>query len=102
MEKTVSIVIPTYNRLHTLKKGIHSYLGQKYLHELIFVDDGSDDGTYEYLQEKARFYPFIRIHCHEKNLGVSTSRNDGIEMATGEYILFGEDDLSLSDDYVSP
>ena len=34
-------------------------------------------------------------------MGVSFARNEGIDMATGEYILFGEDDLYLSDDYMS-
>ncbi len=100
MVKTVSIVIPTHNRKHTLVKVIESYLCQKHLHELIFIDDGSTDGTFEYLQELARHYSFIKIRRHEKVYGVSASRNEGIDMATGNFILFGEDDVHLSNDYI--
>ena len=101
MDKTVSIVIPTYNRRHTLERVIDSYLCQKHLHELIFIDDGSSDTTYEYLQEQARQYSFIKIKRHEETQGAAISRNEGINMATGNYILFGEDDLYLCDDYSS-
>jgi glycosyltransferase involved in cell wall biosynthesis/GT2 family glycosyltransferase len=100
MDKKVSIVIPTYNRKYTLEMVIDSYLGQKYLHELIFIDDGSTDGTYEYLQKQAESHPFIKIKRHEKTRGVSNSRNEGIDLVRGDYILFGEDDLFLSEDYV--
>ena len=101
MVRTVSILIPTYNRINTFIKVINSYLRQKNLHELIFVDDGSDDGTYEYLQEEAKFHPVIKFQRHRENHGVSVARNNGIDLATGTYILFGEDDLYLPDDYVS-
>ena len=50
MDCTVSIVIPTYNRRHTLVKVIDSYLCQKYVKEIIFVNDGSTDDTCEYLK----------------------------------------------------
>jgi len=101
LAQRVSIIIPTYNRIQTLRKVIDSYLAQACLHELIFVIDGSDDGTREYLEGLARLNPVIRIASHGRNLGVSVSRNDGIELATGDCILFGEDDLRLGKDYTS-
>jgi len=65
-DKTVSIAIPAYNRKNTIKRIINSYLRQKYLHELIFVDDGPDDGPYEYLREKAKSHRVVQIKKHKK------------------------------------
>lgn len=103
MDCTVSIVIPTYNRRHTLVKVIDSYLCQKYVKELIFVNDGSTDNTYEYLKtlQSKTAYPVIRIEKHSKNLGLPRARNTGINVATGNYIMMGEDDVVLKEDYVS-
>lgn len=100
MDKTVSIVIPTHNRENTLRLVINSYLQQKNLKEIIFIDDGSTDSTYQYLEEITGLYPIIRTVRNKSSIGVSLSRNKGIDEASGEYILFGEDDLYLSDDYV--
>ena len=100
MDKKVSIVIPTYNRKRTIIKVIDSYLGQAHLYELIFIVDGSTDGTYEYLREQAMFHPVIKIKRHGKTQGVSVSRNDGLDTASGNYILFGEDDVHLGDSYI--
>ena len=79
----VSIVIPTHNRKNSIIQVLESYLHQQYLHEIIFIDDASDDGTYEYLQTQAERNTLIKIKRHEKIQGVSSSRNDGIDMATG-------------------
>ncbi len=99
MSDTISIIIPTFNRLHTLRIVLASYLKQQCLHELIIVDDGSSDGTYSYISEMARQYPCLRVLRHEANLGLCQSKNDAVELATGDYVLIGEDDLYLSDDY---
>tara|TARA_A100001011_G_scaffold385241_1_gene458927 strand:- start:870 stop:1733 length:864 start_codon:yes stop_codon:yes gene_type:complete len=98
-EKTVSIIIPTFNRLYTLKTVLDSYFQQDYLKEIIIVDDGSTDGTYEFIHSLNN--PLI-VYCrHPQTLGVTTSRNTGIKKATGEFIAFGEDDLFFDSDYVS-
>lgn len=101
MDQKVSVIIPTFNRKHTIIKVIHSYMCQAHLHELIFIIDGSTDGTLEYLQEQARLHPVIKIQKHKTIQGVSASRNEGIELASGNHILFGEDDVYLKEDYVS-
>ena len=101
MNKTVSIIIPTYNRKNALTKVIGSYLIQKHLYELIFVDDGSTDGTYEYLKKYEETHPVIKIKRHGKTEGASNSRNEGINIASGSHILFGEDDVYLAHSYVS-
>lgn len=99
----VSLVIPTYNRKHTLIKVIDSYLCQGNLKELIFVNDGSTDDTYEYLKSLRASVsnPVIKIENHPKNLGLPRARNTGISIASGDFIMMGEDDVILREDYVS-
>ena len=85
----VSVIIPTYNRKHTLTRAIESILTQtiKPL-EIIIVDDGSDDGTREWIKEE---YPFIQ-YLNQNNSGVSASRNRGIFSANGNWIAFLDSD----------
>lgn len=94
---SISIIIPTYNRLNSLKLVLPSYLKQKYLAELIIVDDASDDdvGAYICSLNDSRII-YIR---HAKNQGLPTARNTGIHAAKNPFIMMGEDDLYFSDDY---
>lgn len=89
-----SVIIPTYNRKSFVVEAIHSVLQQEPKNfEIIVVDDGSTDGTAEYL--KSLNLP-IRI-IEQTNSGVSRTRNNGIKHAQGEYIcLLDSDDLWLS------
>lgn len=84
----VSVIIPTYNRAHTLKRAIDSVLAQSYKNiELIVVNDGSSDSTQKLLAS------YTNIHIKNiSNHGVSFARNKGIDIATGEYIAFLDSD----------
>lgn len=87
----VSVVIPTYNRIHTLPASISSVLNQTYDHlELIVVDDGSDDGTEDYV----RSIPDGRVKYIKSstNKGPSAARNLGAKQAAGEYLAFHDSD----------
>jgi len=93
----VSVVIPTYNRSKILLRAIDSVLQQTYLNiEIIVIDDGSTDDTYERVEKlvdsgKIRYYKI-------KNSGVCIARNFGIEKAKGDYIsLLDSDDEYLAD-----
>lgn len=90
----VSVIIPCFNRLHTLKRAIDSVLAQSYTHiEIIIVNDGSSDGTSAWLAQLVS--PTLRIRCIEQdNHGVSHARNRGIEIANGQWLA-----LLDSDDY---
>ncbi|WP_217495711.1 glycosyltransferase [Pseudoalteromonas byunsanensis] len=92
--------MPTHNRLSDLKRAISSVLSQTYEHwELIIVDDGSKDGTHDYLQslknEKIRFFR------HETPQGACASRNLAINNAKGEFITGLDDDDEFTPDRLS-
>ncbi|MDE6128227.1 MAG: glycosyltransferase, partial [Lachnospiraceae bacterium] len=75
----VSIVIPTYNRIHTLPASVDSVLKQTYENlELIIMDDGSTDGTEEYV--KGITDERVRYRKADKNMGPSAARNMGAEL----------------------
>jgi len=90
----VNVVIPSYNRKDIIGRAIDSVLAQTYKDiEIIVVDDGSTDGTAEYIHET---YPNIKIFTQENN-GAASARNLGISKADGEYIAFLD-----TDDYWLP
>lgn len=92
---TVSVIIPTYNRLGVLQRALESVRQQSYApHEVIVVDDGSTDGTGEWLKTNGK--PDIIIS--QSNHGVSHARNRAIERATGFWIaLLDSDDFWYKD-----
>jgi len=88
---TVSVIIPTYNRLALLQRAVDSVLNQSFAaHEIIVIDDGSTDGTAAWLGRQSS--PVISII--QDNCGVSHARNRGIEKASGHWIaLLDSDDF---------
>ena len=80
----VSIVIPNWNGKHFLKDCLDSLVTQSYKNlEIIVVDNGSKDGSIEFLAEN---YPQVRVPRFEKNTGFSVAVNRGIRESFGEYI----------------
>ena len=85
----VSVIIPTYNRKHTLKRAIKSvYMQSLPPFEIIVVDDGSNDGTKEWVRQK---YPNVK-YIYQENSGVSSARNKGIKIARGDWIALLDSD----------
>lgn len=85
-----SIIIPTYNRAHIVARAIQSVLNQTYqTFEVIVVDDGSTDNTYDVIQsindERLHYYS-------QQNQGRSAARNTGVAKACGQYITFLDSD----------
>jgi glycosyltransferase involved in cell wall biosynthesis len=99
--KTVffSIVIPTYNRLPILEKclralEVQKFSNEKYIedYEIVLVDDGSTDGTLNWLALHQNEFPHVR--CFEQNhAGPAAARNLGVEKARGDTIIFIDSDL---------
>ena len=93
----VSVVMPIYNAVEYLTEAIDCVLGQTLREiELICVDDGSTDGSFELIKEKQTEDKRIRI-VTENNAGPSVARNKGLARARGEYVAFLD-----ADDFLEP
>lgn len=95
---SISVVIPTKNRLLTLSRALDSVTAQTLApDEIIVVDDGSDDDTPQFLAERAAMDGRIIVLRNENSTGAQNARNSGAQKATGATIGFLD-----SDDYWHP
>lgn len=98
--KKVSIIVPVYNVEKYIENCIKSLMNQTYKNiEIILVDDGSSDESYNICKNYSKKYSFIKSY-HKKNGGPSSARNYGIEKASGKYICFVDSDDSVKEDYI--
>jgi glycosyltransferase involved in cell wall biosynthesis len=100
-----SVIIPTYNRLPILTKCLKALEDQEgYEHsgikeyEVVVVDDGSTDGTLEYLQP-SRVFPHVKI-LRQEHGGATRARNLGVRQARGDVIVFIDSDLVVTKDFL--
>ena len=96
----VSVIMATYNRSQYLKRSIPSFINQAYKNcELVVVDDGSEDDTFQVVNEFMKTNKNIRYlkHSHRKN---SLSKNAGIKAAAGKYIAFLDSDDEYKPDFL--
>lgn len=90
-----SLICPTWNRLKILPNTINSILNQTYTDfELLILDDGSSDGTREYLLSLKD--PRIRVFFHQKPMERIISWNDMMKEAKGEWLYFVDSDDEIS------
>ncbi len=93
-----SIVIPTHNRVETLRQTLRAATTQTYDdYEVLVVDDGSSDGTADIV---AREFPTVRL-IRQPNRGPAAARNQGIQESTGEIIAFTDDDCVPPPDWLT-
>lgn len=96
-EPLVSVVIPAFNRHEYIQHTVDSVLTQSYKNiQLIVVDDGSTDGTFELLQQYGKRLHLL-THPNRENRGQSAAINLGITQADGKYLAILD-----SDDYWAP
>lgn len=101
----VSVVIPTFNRRHLLRKALDA-LGRQETDsllsfEVLVCDDGSNDGTGAMCEELAKGYPVnLRFLPGKHSGGPSTPRNEGTAAALGKIVLFVDDDVEPAPDLV--
>ena len=103
--KLVTYIIPIYNVSDYIEKSVRSFLGQSYRNiEYIFINDCSSDDSEVKLRKTIEEFPErcnnIKIITNEQNLGSATSRNLGLDMAQGDYVMFADSDDWISVDYV--
>lgn len=96
----VSVIVPVYNASDYLRRCINSILEQTFKNfELILIDDGSMDDSGEICDEFATIDHRIRV-IHQRNLGVSAARNQGLNYAQGTYIMFCDADDWVREDWI--
>lgn len=94
----ISIIIPTYNRKSHLGRALESVWGQtESSYEVIVIDDGSTDGTTEWLHSS---HPQVRVIQLSDNQGAAAARNVGIRQAKGQWIAFLDSDDQWLPDYL--
>lgn len=89
---SVSVVIPVYNERHTIAEIIRRVYASPIPTEVIVVDDASQDGTYELLQQLQPQYGF-KLLRHERNRGKGAALRTGFAEATQEFIIIQDADL---------
>jgi len=95
----ISIIIPNYNGLFYMKQFLPSILAQYFNEkEIIIVDNGSDDGSVDWLKSLGEELVLIEL---EKNHGFSKAVNEGITKATGEYIVLLNNDIILPQEFLT-
>ena len=96
-EYKISVIVPVYKVEKYLNKCVDSIINQTYKNlEIILVDDGSPDNCGKICDEYAKKDSRIKV-IHKENGGVSSARNAGLDVVTGDYIGFVD-----SDDWIEP
>ena len=95
----ISVIIPVYNVAPYLREALDSVINQTYKDlEILIIDDGSTDGSSEICDDYTS-YPRVIVQ-HQPNLGLSTARNTGLDMITGDYVAFLDSDDAYHPDCI--
>lgn len=100
-----SVVIPTYDRRSILEKCLLA-LEQQVLfseldgYEVVVVDDGSTDGTPNWLRDEASRFPHVRM-VEQEHGGPAEGRNRGVDNARGDLIVFIDSDLVVTESFLA-
>ncbi len=101
-----SVVIPTYNRKAILEKCLRALEIQQLSvstkvtgYEIVLVDDGSSDGTLEWLETHKEEFPHVRAFP-QNHLGPAAARNLGVEQSIGDTIIFIDSDLVVTETFL--
>ena len=101
----ISVVIPTYNRLPILRKCLNALENQFFIddvhdYEIVIVDDGSTDGTSDWLRNNIQIFPHLRL-LEQSHGGPAIGRNFGVENSKGDLIIFIDSDLVVNKFFLS-
>jgi glycosyltransferase involved in cell wall biosynthesis len=90
---TLAVIMAAYNERPTIEAILKRVCAQTLVSQLIVIDDGSTDGTREYLEEAARAEPRIQLFLHEKNEGKGAAIRRGISAARAPITIIQDADL---------
>ena len=101
----ISVVIPTYNRRSILEKCLQALehqdpSGEIENYEVVVVDDGSSDGTPDWLRQNAARFPHVRL-VEQQHGGPAEGRNRGVDHAKGDVIVFIDSDLVVTSSFLA-
>jgi len=99
----ISVIIPTFNKIERLRLTLCSLQQQQYQnYEIIIVDDGSDSQTQDYLSQLQNTHLYERLRIiRQSNEGRSKARNIGAKNATGDRLVFIDDDVIVAPDFLN-
>ena len=96
----VSVILPVYNKIKYLPTTLPSLLSQTYRDfELIAVDDGSTDGSGDFLDRLAKTDSRVKV-IRQPNAGVAAARNAALDRASGDYVVFADADDTVCPDWL--
>ena len=99
MSDLISVIVPVYNVEEYLRECIESIISQTYSNlEIILIDDGSKDQSGMICDEYEKKDSRIKV-IHKENAGVSSARNTGLQIATGDWVAFVDSDDWLEENY---
>lgn len=93
-----SFIIPVYNGDKYIKDAVNSVLNRMENFEIILIDDGSYDNSWEICRHIANEYQNVFVY-HTENLGAGNARNIGIQKASGDFVVFLDSDDLISKDF---
>lgn len=101
MDKKISIIIPVYNVEKYISRCLDSILNNSYKNiEIILVNDGSKDNSQNVINEYKSKYPNIINSVEQENKGPAEARNNALNIATGEYVMFIDSDDFIEKEYI--
>ncbi|MDO7898334.1 glycosyltransferase [Pseudomonas citrulli] len=104
LHEKVSIVVVTYHNLNLTVQCINSILRNTTWprYELVVVDNGSDDGTRDYLEHLRQHAPWVKIILNDQNRGFAAANNQGLRAADGDILLLLNNDTVVPRGWLDP
>jgi GT2 family glycosyltransferase len=98
LKSTVSIIIPNYNGINFINECVDSLEKQDSFFEVIIVDNGSNDGSVDFIREN---YPEYNLIENQENLGFSKAVNQGLKLVATDYVFILNNDVVLERDCIN-